>query len=167
MDEPIDPRMGVDEQTTLVEFLDFYRVVLLRKIDGLTDAQARTAACPPSPLNIMGLVRHMAEVERNWFRRVFAAEDAPPIFYTDHDPDGDMFPQSADTVTGAVSALADEIGRARIIVNLATPDALSAAPRHDEYPSMRWILVHMIEEYSRHCGHADLIREAIDGVTGD
>src|SRR5450432_3280229 len=72
VDELVEPQFASDETTTLVEFLDYYRAVLLRKVDGISDVQARLAPCPPSPLNLMGLVRHMADVERNWFRRTLS-----------------------------------------------------------------------------------------------
>jgi uncharacterized damage-inducible protein DinB len=168
--ERVEPQASVDEATTLAEFLDYYRATLLLKAAGLTDEQARTAASPPSTLNLMGLVRHMAEVERNWYRRVFRGESrdsAPPIFYTDDDTELDMQPPPGATLAEAVAALEGEIAIARQIATDVPLDQPAAIERHGERPNLRWIMVHMIEEYARHCGHADLLREAIDGQTGD
>ncbi len=171
------PDTAADERTTLTQFLDYFRATLALKIDGLTDDQARSPAIEPSDLNLLGLVRHMADVERGWFRRQLADEQVPPLFYgpahPDGDEDGDMHPGPQDTVADAMAAWQAEIEVARRLER-ATPslDDLSArrpsGHDHDHrQPSLRWILVHMIEEYARHCGHADLLRERIDGSTGD
>ena len=171
--ERIEPPDSADERTMLTAFLDYYRATLLLKAEGLTDAQARAATVEPSDLSIMGLIRHMAEVERSWFRRWFLEEDAPPLYYGDHDRDGDLHPGSDDTLAEAIAAYTAEIDRAREITAAANSlDERSAhtstEPERDGFrPDLRWILVHMIEETARHCGHADLIRERIDGATGD
>jgi Protein of unknown function (DUF664) len=168
MIERVEPLMGADEARTLDDFLEYFRATLFLKVAGLTDEQARTAACPPSPLNLMGIVRHMAEVERNWFRWVLSGDaDAGAIYYTDDDPDGDMFPPPDATLAEAAGTLEHEIVEARRLRAGVPLDQMSAVPRRDGHPNLRWILVHMIEEYARHCGHADLLREAIDGTTGD
>ena len=158
----------------LVAFLDYYRATLLLKAQGLTDAQARTAAVPPSDLNIMGLVRHMSEVERNWFQRWFIKADAPHIYCSDDDPDEDrdMHPGPDDTLADAVAVFEREVEVSRRITAGATPAAAAAHVGESEHwagfnPNMRWILVHMIDEYARHCGHADLLRECSDGTVGD
>jgi Protein of unknown function (DUF664) len=168
--ERVEPQASADESTTLAEFLDYYRATMLIKAEGLTDDQARTPATPPSTLNLMGLVRHMADVERNWYRRVFSGESretTPPIFYTDDDTELDMRPPPGATLADAVAALEAEIEIARQIASDVPLDQSAAVERHGERPNLRWIMVHMIEEYARHCGHADLLREAIDGQTGD
>ncbi len=167
MVDRIDPQAAADELTTLAEFLDYYRATLIMKAEGLSDAQARLAACPPSILNLMGLVRHMADVERSWFRRTLLGEAAPPLFYSDANIDGDIEPDDDDTLADAIQALNTEISVARRNVKGLSLDQLAAASRFDGPPSLRWIMVHMIEEYARHCGHADLLRERIDGSTGD
>src|SRR5690349_15630370 len=101
-----DPHRLADERTTLVGFLDYQRATLLVKISGLSDAQAREATVPPSDLNLLGLLRHLAEVERSWMRRRFVGEDAPPLYYgeshPDGDEDGDLHPGPADTVEEAL-----------------------------------------------------------------
>jgi uncharacterized damage-inducible protein DinB len=160
-----------DEAALLHSFLDYYRTILLRKAEGLTEAQARLQL-GPSDLTMIGLVRHMAEVERGWFRRRYMAQDAPPLYYSDADPDGDFHVTDADTVAEALAALQAEIDFARAVTTDAAMDALAAAIPPTQripgwQPNLRWILIHMIEEYARHCGHADLLREAADGAVGD
>ncbi len=172
MIDRIDPSMAADERTTLLAFLQYYRATLLIKVDGLTDEQARTPSTPPSTLNLMGLVRHMAEVERNWFQRCMLDHDAPSLFYTEENEELDMQPPVDATLAEAVSALRTEIEGADIVIADHHLDDSSVRERRKEdggtfHPNLRWILVHMIEEYARHAGHADLLREAIDGVTGD
>ncbi len=153
----------------LLEFLDFYRAVLARKVEGLTDEQARQPACPPSDLTLLGLIRHLADVERSWFRRSLVDDDAPPIYYgaahPEGDEDGDFHPPEGATVADALATYWTEIDVAnRNVIGFALDDI--ERRERGEY-SLRWILVHMIEEYSRHAGHADLLRQAIDGATGD
>ena len=167
MIERVDPDLAGDERTTLVQFLDWYRATVFLKVDGLTDEQAARRSTPPSTLSLLGIVRHMAEVERSWFRRRFIGEEAPPIFYTETDRDRDIDPPAGSTVAEAVAALATEIAVARPIADAAGLDQVGVNLVDGEPVSMRWILVHMIEEYARHCGHMDLLREAVDGQTGD
>ena len=160
-----------DEATLLRLFLDYQRTVLIRKAEGVAEAAAR-ARVEPSDLSLLGLIRHMAEVERNWFRRRFAALDAPPLYYGDEDPDGDFHPSDSDTLEEAMSALLAEIEFARTSTSGISLDTVAAANPPAQripgwQPNLRWILIHMIEEYARHCGHADLLRERIDGSVGD
>ena len=104
MIDRVEPAAQADEHDMLVAFLDYYRATLLQKADGLSDDQARNPAVPPSDLNLMGLVRHMAEVERNWFQRWFVKSDAPGIYGSDDDPDEDrdMHPGPDDTLADTV-----------------------------------------------------------------
>ena len=155
-------RRDLDERSTLVGMLDYYRAVLIRKAEGLTPEElGRTLG--PSVLTIGGLVRHMARVEDGWFQMDIAGRDL-------HDSDGidpnDPAGRSADELVTELRAAIDRSDQV-----LAAVDSLDEMTIH---PSMagrqanvRWVLVHMIEEYARHCGHADLLRESIDGVTGD
>ncbi|MEV7019355.1 DinB family protein [Streptomyces sp. NPDC093991] len=164
-----EPAPNADERTMLEGWLDYHRATLARKCEGLTDEQVRTASVPPSDLSLMGLVRHMAEVERSWFRRVFAGEDAGPIYYGEADPDGEFHPGEADTWKDAYETWQAEIEAARRAASGHPLDDLSRG-RHRSSPepySLRWIYTHMIEEYARHNGHADLIRQRIDGATGE
>jgi uncharacterized damage-inducible protein DinB len=161
------PPLNADERSTLEGWLDFHRVTLARKCEGLDDAQAATASVPPSPFTLTGLVQHLAEVERNWFRRVLAGEQAPPIYDPQADPDAPDggFDLAADaTLADALATWQAEIARAR---ELCAARELTATGRFaGQDVSLRWIYVHLIEEYARHNGHADLLRERIDGATG-
>ena len=154
---------------TLTGFLDWYRLTMVMKISGLTDEQARTRFVG-SDTNLLGLVRHLTEVERAWFRRRLRGENAPPLYYDDADPDGDFHPGLDWTVAEAVAAYERECEVSRVIVaDTASLDELTVVAVNDYGApvSLRWILVHMIEETARHAGHADILRELIDGATGD
>jgi uncharacterized damage-inducible protein DinB len=156
---------NADERTTLVAFLEWQRATLARKTDGLTAEQLRDRSAPPSTLSLLGLVRHMADVERGWFRRTLAMEDVPVIYSSDSDPDGEFDNVDTADVNEAFATWQDECERAREIVASRGLDD-SGRQRQGNIVSMRWILVHMIEEYSRHNGHADLLRQRIDGAVG-
>ena len=164
---PEPPYTGSDERTNLVTWLAYHRATLAMKCDGLEDKQLRERAVPPSALSLLGLVRHMADVERGWFRRTLAGEDAPPIYYSKEDPNGEF-----DNVDDADVAEAFATWRRECAVadeNIAAAESLEVTGKYrtGEEISLRWILSHMIEEYARHNGHADLLRERIDGVTGE
>jgi len=161
------PPLNADERTTLESWLDFQRTTLARKCEGLDDEQAAVASAAPSRLTLTGLVQHLAEVERNWFRRVHSGEDVPPLYGPQVGPPGpdggfDLAPGA--TLGDALAAWRGEIARAR---EYCASRALADTGRFMEQDvSLRWIYVHMIEEYARHNGHADLLRERIDGATG-
>ncbi|MEU6199186.1 DinB family protein [Streptomyces sp. NPDC047061] len=163
------PDVYADERTMLEGWLEFHRQTLAVKCEGLTDAQLRTASVEPSPLSLMGLVRHMADVERHWYRRILSGEEAPPRYWSDEDPDGDFHLAEADTWQEAYAAWQAEIETARRAAAGFGLDDLSKGRhrRTGEQFNLRWIHTHLIEEYARHNGHADLIRERIDGATGD
>lgn len=161
------PPLDADERTSLASWLDFYRTTLAQKCEGLDDERLREASVEPSPISLLGLVQHMAEVERNWFRRVLAQEDAPPIFTPDADPSADD--GGFDLVEGAgydkaLSLWQAEVERAR--ANCAARSLDDTSSFMGGQVTLRWIYTHMIGEYARHCGHADLLRERIDGRTG-
>ncbi|MCQ4084880.1 DinB family protein [Streptomyces sp. RB6PN25] len=165
-----DPPLITDERTMLESWLDFHRETLAMKCEGLTDEELRRTAVPPSDLSLLGLVRHMAEVERGWFRRVLAGEEVGPIFFTDEDPDGDFHtPEKADAAQDFAVWHAEIEQAKQAARDRSLDDTGQRRGRRDgrlETFSLRWIYVHMIEEYARHNGHADLIRECIDGTTG-
>ncbi|MGW1726045.1 DinB family protein [Streptomyces sp. NPDC002306] len=167
--ERSEPAQNADERTMLEGWLDYHRQTLAHKCQGLTDEQLRTASVQPSELSLMGLVRHMAEVERGWFRKVLTGDDLSPLYYSDEDRDGEFHLTTADTWQEAYDSWQAEIAVARRNASGFGLDDLSKGrSRSTEEPfSLRWIYTHMIEEYARHNGHADLIRERIDGVTGD
>ncbi|WTP56025.1 DinB family protein [Streptomyces phaeochromogenes] len=167
--ERSEPAIDADERTMLEGWLDYHRQTLAWKCQDLDDAQLRTASVPPSELSLMGLVRHMAEVERSWFRRVLADDDAGPIYYSDEDRDGEFHLTEKDTWEEAYGTWQREIEAARQnAARFALDDLSDGRSRFTDKPfNLRWIYTHMIEEYARHNGHADLVRERIDGVTGD
>ncbi|MER7705056.1 DinB family protein [Kitasatospora sp. NPDC097605] len=166
IDRPLPP-LNADERTTLESWLDFHRITLAMKCEGLDDGQAAIASVPPSGFTVTGLVQHMAEVERNWFRRVFAGEQVPSIYDPQADPsapDGGFHLAEDATLHAALATWQAEIARSR---ELCAGRALTDTGRFMEQDvSLRWIYVHMIEEYARHNGHADLVRERVDGATG-
>ena len=161
------PPLNADERTTLGSWLDFHRVTLAMKCEGLDDEQAAAASVPPSGFTLTGLVQHMAEVERHWFRRVLAGEHAPPIYdpLADPDgPDGGFELAEGATLRDALATWGAEIACAR---KHCAERALADTGRFmGQDVGLRSIYVHMIEEYARHNGHADLLRERIDGTTG-
>jgi len=165
--ERIAPPLTGGEREILRAYLDWHRATLALKCEGLTDEQLRTRSLPPSSLSLLGLVRHMAEVERSWFRRVMAGEDVALVW----SPDGDFLAAHDATGTSraeAFGAWEAEIGHARRIEQeAASLDATGADRPTGEVYSLRLVLLHMLQEYARHNGHADLLREAIDGATGE
>jgi hypothetical protein len=155
------------EREILQSWLDFHRRTLLRKCAGLTADQLKLASAPPSNLTLLGLVRHMTDVERWWFRLHCAGEDVEPVYW---DPDGGE--QDFEEVAGADAetdhqAYLNEIKLADEAVQRVPLDHTFTHRRRGNELSVRWAYVHMVEEYARHNGHADLIRERIDGATGD
>jgi uncharacterized damage-inducible protein DinB len=160
------PPSEAGERETLNAFLDFQRATLAVKCAGLTAEQLRIQAIPPSSLSLLGLIRHMAEVERNWFRPVLDGEAMASIFA----PGLQWEPSFAEVADAdpdeALAAWEAECAHARELV--AAAPSLDAAGDRDGRGtfSLRWVLVHLIEEYARHNGHADLLRERIDGATG-
>ena len=167
--ERTEPANDADERTMLEGWLDYHRGTLAMKCAGLDDAQLRTASVPPSELSLLGLVRHMAEVERGWFRKVLVDDNPGPIYFSDEDPDGEFHLTEADTWEEAHATWQAEIEIARRNAARFTLDDASVGKSRftDEPFSLRWIYTHMIEEYARHNGHADLLRERVDGATGD
>jgi uncharacterized damage-inducible protein DinB len=154
-------------------WLEYHRETLAWKCEGLTPDQLRERSVAPSSMSLLGLVRHMAEVERSWWRRTVEGVEAPPFFYErETNPDGDFDDVDTADVDEAFARWREECEHGRAVAAARSLDDLSAAApwsRHgDDRPvSLRWVLVHLVEEYARHNGHADLIRERIDGVTGD
>jgi uncharacterized damage-inducible protein DinB len=161
---PTSKAFADDEQSVLLGYLDYHRKVLARKVEGVSDEDARRAVCPPSTLTLLGLIRHMTDVERWWFRRVLQAEDIPGLF----DDDAEWQVPDSATVDEVLAAYWDEIAVVDQYLSTASMDELDRLERDGfEHHTLRRMIVHMIEEYARHCGHADLLREAIDGATGD
>jgi uncharacterized damage-inducible protein DinB len=164
----IYPPYEADERVMLDAWLEYHRATLLVKCAGLSEAQLRERAVPPSSLSLLGLVRHMAEVERSWFRKVLAGEEAPYYFITEDDEDADFNAVDDASVSEAFDTWRAACDFARAAVaDAPSLDVLGKRPRgNGALVSLRWILVHMLEEYARHNGHADLLRERIDGSVG-
>lgn len=163
-----EPAYDLGERAMLDAWLDYHRATLASKCSGLDDSQLRERSVRPSTLSLLGLVRHMAEVERNWFRRVLGGEDARPIYYSDpDDPDGDFDNVDTADVAEAFATWRAECDRARELAAAAADLEVAGVKRSGEQVTLRWILTHMIEEYARHNGHADLLRERIDGTVGE
>jgi len=153
----------------LAGWLEHHRAILVWKCEGLTDEQLRQRAVPPSSLSLLGLIRHMTDVERCWFRQILLGEDVPGLYGTEEDPDADFNDVDGTDAAAAFSAFEKECDVTRQVVAAASDlDVLSEerSQRTGEQFSLRWIITHMIEEYARHNGHADLLRERIDGTTG-
>jgi hypothetical protein len=163
-----EPDTTADERTMLRGWLEYHRATLAWKVDGLTPAQLRTRSVPPSSMSPLGLVRHMGDVERSWFRRVLERADAPPRWYGPDNLDGDFDDVDDADVDEAFAYWHEECDHAREVeASFASLDDCGYHPRWKRDFSVRWVMVHMIEEYARHNGHADLIRERIDGETGE
>jgi len=148
-------------------FLDWHRASLAVKCEGLTGEQLREKSMPPSDLSLLGLVRHMAEVERTWFRRVLNRESIGLVYSETGDFQVAYDAAGAD-VDEAFTRWRAEIDLAREVqASLTDLEVTGYMLKWQEHVSLRWVLVHMIEEYARHNGHADLLREGIDGRTGE
>ncbi|MFF2507518.1 DinB family protein [Streptomyces sp. NPDC058067] len=159
------PLLG-GERDTLRAFLDYHRATLAMKCEGLSDEELRQQSMPPSTLSLLGLVRHMAEVERTWFRRVFEDNDAPMVWSDEIDFQA-AYDASRSTRAEAFAAWEAEVENSRRIEREA--DALEKTghqPRWGEDVSLRMVMVHVLLEYGRHNGHADFLREGVDGVVG-
>lgn len=160
------PMLG-SERDVLEYWLDLYRETLLLKIAGLTGDHLATRALPPSSMSLVGLVRHLTEVEAYWLRVVLHGQEVGDYWCTPDSPDGDFDGVAADTAAEDVEAYESELATTRdLLARWSDLDAPVVGLRHGKQVNLRWILVHLIEEYARHLGHADLLREAIDGRTG-
>jgi len=170
-----DPPLQGDEATTLRAFLDYHRDTLRWKVDGLTQEQlAQTLA--PSTLTLGGLVKHLALVESHWFEVVLAGGTLVPPFDTvdwEAAPDWEFDTAADDTPEQLMALFDDAVARADLSIDEAVAragldaESVRATRKGDRHFSLRWILLHMLEEYARHNGHADLLRESIDGATGE
>jgi uncharacterized damage-inducible protein DinB len=160
-----EPPFVLAERDMLEQWLEYQRVTLLLKCEGLSDADRKRRPVPTSKLSLHGLVRHMAEVERGWFHRVLLREPQTPYLWLDRAvEDSELVPLDDADWEADLAAWNAECEAARVAAAARTLD--DTGLRHGEPCTLRWIYVHMIEEYARHNGHADLIRELIDGSVG-
>jgi uncharacterized damage-inducible protein DinB len=159
-----EPVFVQTERDMLESWLEFHRTTLLLKCEGLDDAQRKARPISTSLLSLHGLVRHMAEVERNWFSRTLTEQDVQPIWFDPEIDDSELVPLDDADWEADLAAWEDECERSR--ANAAARGLDDTGMRRGSAVSLRWIYVHMIEEYARHNGHADLIRELVDGAVG-
>jgi uncharacterized damage-inducible protein DinB len=160
-----EPPFVLGEREMLERWLEYQRTTLELKCEGVSDEDRKRRPVETSKLSLHGLVRHMAEVERNWFRRVLLREpDTPPIWYDPAVEDSELVPLDEADWTTDLDVWRAECEHSRVAA--AAHDLDDTGLRHGKPCSLRWIYVHMIEEYARHNGHADLIRELVDGAVG-
>ncbi len=160
------PPLVGDEREILTAYLDWHRQTFELKCSGVPPERLSEKAVPPSGLSLHGLLRHLAGVERWWFRQQFADEDVPMLYYSDADPSQDFDALDGD-VDEAFAVWRTECDRSREVVAAAHDlDQTGSHARSGDPVALRRIVVHMIAEYARHNGHADLLRERIDGATG-
>lgn len=167
-DRPGEPDVDATPERELLEqYLDFYRGALLAKCDGLTKAQLSQRSIASSSMSLLGLVRHMTLVEQWWFQRVFSGNEAPLPYADDTDPDFEWHALESASMDEVFSAFTVVVAWVRATVAVhALDDIARGVDSASKRPSLRWVYVHMIEEYARHLGHADLLRELIDGAVG-
>jgi len=157
-------RRNEPEQEMLRDWLDWHRATLLRKCAGLDAENLAKRSVPPSNLSLLGLVRHMADTERGWVRQTFRGQQIPDLYYRPDAKDAD--------IEEATPATAEEDFERYRAECLAVDAALDGAKLDDTFSfadqsmSVRWMWQHLVEEYARHNGHADLLRQVIDGATG-
>ena len=164
-----EPPLVTGEREALEAWLDFQRETLLVKCSGLTADQLREHAVPPSGLTLLGLVRHMTDVERWWFRVHATNQEMAFRYFTEDNLDADFEDLDEPDAPAVLAAFWEEVDAARAAVRGKSLDEQVPSHGHhrERVRDIRWLYLHMIEEYARHNGHADLIRERIDGVTGD
>lgn len=162
--ERATPNRVADERDALTQQLDFHRATLLGKLDGLDDEQLRRPMTA-SGLSLLGLVKHLAETEHGWFVRIYGGLPEPDLFASDGEPDADFRVGPEETADVVVGRYVRTCERARAMVAAGQLDDVVTTPWGAPV-NLRSILAHLLQETARHNGHADLIREAIDGTTG-
>ena len=160
------PRRTGPERDQVDSWLDFYRATLLTKCDGLDVDRLCARPVASSDLSLLGLVRHMTLVEQHWFDSVFAGLDVEWAYDTSVDGDADFHDLADTPLDEVVRRYEEACARSRVAATGHDLDEMAARPARGGDVDLRWIHLHMIEEYARHCGHADLLRELIDGTTG-
>jgi hypothetical protein len=162
MATPPDTRPTVptvaDEHTMLEAFLDYHRATLRWKCAGLTAEQLRARAVEPSSMSLLGLVRHLTEVELGWFEHGFGGKEAKPLYYSDDNPDGDFDDVDDADVDETFRVYDEAIARVKAVVATAGLEEQFTSRRTGKVFQLRWVYLHLLEEYARHNGHADLRR---------
>jgi uncharacterized damage-inducible protein DinB len=162
-----DPPFVSAERAALQGWLDYHRATLLSKCAGLTGDQLAIRSAEPSSMSLLGLVRHMTDVERWWFRRFIDRTGPPPVYWTEGIADAEWDEADPAGAEACFAAYTAECAAADDAVRDLSLDEVITHPSSGRQIDMRWVYLHMIEEYARHNGHADLLRERIDGATGD
>jgi hypothetical protein len=158
-----EPSSTAGEREQVEAWVDYYRATLLHKCAGLTGEQLVARSCEPSPMSLIGLVRHMTEMERGYAHRL--ADPSTPLLYcTDDSEDGDFEAMTADGALADLDVFVEHCARSREIMRARQLDDVFG--KSQPY-TMRWVFFYLIKEYARHLGHADLLRERVDGVTGE
>jgi hypothetical protein len=159
-----EPPGIADERSTLEAFLDLQRATVIYKATGLSDADAARRLLP-SLTTVSGLIRHLADVERSWFREVMHGEQGIPYRWTDDDPDGEFRVGPADSLGEIIADYESAVAESRAVqLRYSLDDPCHG--REGRF-TLRWITVHLIEETARHIGHIDILREMLDGATGE
>ncbi|MET1052345.1 MAG: DinB family protein [Mycetocola sp.] len=161
-DRPRTPDTG-GERESLEAFLDLQRATVVYKATGLSDADAATRLLP-SLTTVSGLVRHLADVERSWFRDDLAGEDDVPARWSDEDPDGEFRVTADDSLAEIIADYEQACTESRAVSATLQLDDRGS---HNSDITLRWVMLHMIEETARHAGHIDVLRELLDGATGE
>lgn len=162
---PPYPPYDAGERTMLDGWLDFHRAAVVRKANGLSDEAARRSLVP-SLTTVAGLVKHLLWVERGWFQEILAGRPLE-IPWSEDDKDGEFRITPDETLAGLVAAYEKECARSRDVAAVLALDDVAAQQRRGKDVSLRWVLMHMVEETARHNGHLDILREQLDGVRGD
>ncbi|WP_062947036.1 MULTISPECIES: DinB family protein [Brachybacterium] len=167
-DARIEPPLLAAERESLDAWLEFHRATVLQKIEGLDAEQLCRRSVPPSTLSPLGIVRHLGVVEEYWLGEVLLGEERPDPYCSPENPDGDLLDGTPETALADVAVYRERVASARAAqagwTDLDSPVHGLLGRRE---LNLRWILTHLIEEYARHAGHLDLLREAIDGRTGE
>jgi uncharacterized damage-inducible protein DinB len=164
--ERIDPPKAADEKTTLLAYLDYQRATMLRKVDGLADEAARWSPVPTGT-SLYGLLAHLTMVERWWFTAVVGDADDVTFPWSDDDPDADWRGPAGATLADVVAAYEAECATSNAVLASADLDTVTSRRYAKHGWNVRAVVVHMIEETARHAGHADLLRELLDGAVGE
>jgi uncharacterized damage-inducible protein DinB len=163
----VDPVRRGGELELLGQYLDYHRATLQMKCAGLDEEQLKRRSLPTTGLTLLGLVRHLTEVERGWFVRTLAGQPAPPRYYGPDNPDGDFDSLDSHPVEEVWRRYHAAVAEARAVLgSFTTADDVARRDAPDQ-PNVRWVLLHLLEEYARHNGHADLLRQAVDGEVGE
>jgi len=162
-DKRVEPPPNAPEKETLEAFLDYHRDTLLMKCEGLSDEELRRPMVV-SGTSLLGVVKHLGYVERWWLQEVFAAEKTE-FLRSSEDPDAEFRIEESDSTESVIDFYKEECAKSRAIVAAAKPEDIAKHSKSER--SLRWILVHLIEETCRHNGHVDILREMIDGRTGE